>query len=60
MLHWQQKETLPYVHHIHGNKDEIFPIKNISNCIEINNGTHIMILNKAKIVSKIIKNICLN
>jgi len=39
--------------------NEIFPIKNIKNAIEINNGTHIMILDKAKTISKILEEQCL-
>jgi pimeloyl-ACP methyl ester carboxylesterase len=58
VLHWQQQEELDYVLHIHGNKDEIFPIKHIKNSIEVDNGTHIMILNKAKTISKILEKEC--
>lgn len=58
ILNWQQKETLQNICHIHGNKDEIFPIKHIKNAIEIKNGTHIMILNKAKTISKILNAEC--
>ena len=43
--------------HIHGNKDEIFPIKYIKNCIVIEGGTHVMILNKAKRISLILEDI---
>ncbi len=32
--------------HIHGDADEVFPIKYIKNCIVVKGGTHIMILNK--------------
>jgi pimeloyl-ACP methyl ester carboxylesterase len=56
VLHWNQTETLSNVIHIHGTKDEIFPIKNISNCIEIEDGSHIMILNKGKKISTILIN----
>lgn len=59
VLNWQQKEPLEYVTHIHGNKDEIFPIKHIKNAIIVDKGTHIMILNKAKFISKAIENQCL-
>tara|TARA_B110000090_G_C13300515_1_gene415574 strand:- start:286 stop:948 length:663 start_codon:yes stop_codon:yes gene_type:complete len=38
--------------HIHGTKDTIFPLINISNSIEIEGGTHIMILKKAKTITK--------
>jgi len=54
VLNWQQTTTLTEVIHIHGTKDEVFPYKNITNAIEINKGTHIMILDKAKSISKII------
>jgi|MGYP006078702931 thioesterase domain-containing protein len=56
VLHWNQTETLSNVIHIHGTKDEIFPIKNILNCIEIEDGSHIMILNKGKKISTILIN----
>ena len=54
MLHWQQISPLKNTLHIHGNNDGVFPIKHIKNCVTINKGTHIMILNKAKSISKII------
>jgi len=34
--------------HIHGDMDDVFPIKYISNSIVVEGGTHIMILNKYK------------
>ncbi len=57
VLHW--KQTLPYndIIHIHGDKDVIFPVKNLSNFIPIKNGTHIMIINKAKKISKILQEV---
>ena len=54
VLNWQQSDSLKNTIHIHGMNDHIFPIKNIKNCIPIENGTHIMILNKAKTISKIL------
>lgn len=54
VLKWEQKEPLKDVVHIHGTKDNVFPIKNVNNFIEIKGGTHIMILTKAKKISKII------
>lgn len=54
VLNWQQTEPLNNTLHIHGVEDHIFPIKHIKNCIKIEKGTHIMILNKAKSISKII------
>ncbi|MBI9042462.1 alpha/beta hydrolase [Lutibacter sp.] len=54
VLHWNQKKPMPHIVHIHGVDDEIFPIKHIKNCITIEKGTHIMILQKAKKISEII------
>ena len=57
VLSWKTPIDANNVIHIHGNKDEIFPIKHIKNCIVIEGGTHVMILNKAKRISSIIENI---
>lgn len=46
MVCWNQNENLSDIVHIHGDNDAVFPIKNITNCITIKNGTHIMIINK--------------
>lgn len=44
MLLWDRKKADADVIHIHGDADEVFPIKNIRNCICVKGGTHIMIL----------------
>lgn len=54
VLHWKQKEPLKNIIHIHGDADEIFPIKYIKDTITIPQGTHIMVLNKAKTIANII------
>ncbi|PWG04764.1 alpha/beta hydrolase [Polaribacter aquimarinus] len=54
VLKWEQQNTPEDIVHIHGTKDHIFPIKKIENCIKIEGGTHVMILSKAKKISKII------
>jgi len=59
LLHWENNEKLPKVIHIHGNKDEILPIKHIDDCISIEGGTHAMIVIKAKQISRIIENLLL-
>jgi len=48
MVCWNQEENINNIIHIHGDKDAVFPIKNINDCITVKNGTHIMILNKFK------------
>lgn len=45
---WKQKEPLKGVIHIHGDRDEVFPVKHINGYIPVKNGTHIMIINKFK------------
>ncbi len=57
ILHWQKNYKTINLYHIHGEADKIFPVKNISNYIPIKKGTHIMILNKAKEISKILEEI---
>ncbi|WP_298781668.1 alpha/beta hydrolase [uncultured Polaribacter sp.] len=54
VVNWNQEKASKNVVHIHGTNDNIFPIKNIKNFIEIKNGNHSMILIKAKEISKII------
>ena len=54
IIKWEQIKPIESIVHIHGDADMVFPIKNIENAIEIKNGTHAMILTKAKEISKII------
>ncbi|WP_298534769.1 alpha/beta hydrolase [uncultured Algibacter sp.] len=48
MVCWEQETYSHELVHIHGDSDSVFPVKNISNCIIIPKGTHIMIINKYK------------
>lgn len=45
---WDRTVVDKDVIHIHGDADDVFPIKYIKNCIVVKGGTHIMILNKYK------------
>jgi pimeloyl-ACP methyl ester carboxylesterase len=45
---WNRTVIDQNVIHIHGDLDDVFPIKYIKNCIVVTGGTHIMILNKYK------------
>ncbi len=45
---WDRTFIDEKVIHIHGDADDVFPIKYITNCIVVKGGTHIMILNKFK------------
>ena len=43
---WDREANDVEVIHIHGEKDMVFPIRYIDNCITVKNGSHIMIINK--------------
>ncbi|MFV8343094.1 alpha/beta hydrolase [Flavobacterium sp. XS2P39] len=45
---WDRTVIDENVIHIHGEVDDVFPIKYIKNCVVVKGGTHIMILNKYK------------
>ncbi|WP_026727580.1 YqiA/YcfP family alpha/beta fold hydrolase [Flavobacterium denitrificans] len=45
---WDRNKVDENVIHIHGDQDDVFPIKYINKCIVVKGGTHIMILNKYK------------
>ncbi|WP_269237310.1 alpha/beta hydrolase [Flavobacterium flavigenum] len=45
---WDRNQIDEKVIHIHGDQDDVFPIKYINKCIVVKGGTHIMILNKYK------------
>ncbi|MDI5887197.1 alpha/beta hydrolase [Flavobacterium yafengii] len=45
---WDRTVVDENVIHIHGDMDDVFPIKYIKNCVVVKGGTHIMILNKYK------------
>ena len=48
MVGWKRVNIIKDVIHIHGDKDPIFPIKKINNCIVVPGGTHIMLIVKFK------------
>jgi pimeloyl-ACP methyl ester carboxylesterase len=54
VLIWDQKYTLPNILHIHGDIDPIFPIKHIKDCTVVKKGSHVMIVTKAKKISRIL------
>ncbi|MEE9364268.1 MAG: YqiA/YcfP family alpha/beta fold hydrolase [Cellulophaga sp.] len=45
---WEQTEVLDGVIHIHGEKDAVFPIAYIKDCIPVKNGTHTMVIHRSK------------
>ncbi len=48
IVNWQQEEPPANVVHIQGEKDPVFPIANIKGCIVVKNGTHTMIIHRAR------------
>lgn len=48
MVGWNRVQEIKDVIHIHGDKDPVFPINKIKNCIVVPGGTHIMLIVKFK------------
>ncbi|MCF6128138.1 alpha/beta hydrolase [Flavobacterium sp. AS60] len=48
IINWNRTEIDNEIIHIHGDADEVFPIKHIKKSIQVKDGTHIMILTKYK------------
>jgi len=57
VLYWQKSADLIKPIHIHGDNDEIFPIKKLNPDYTVAGGTHIMIINKAKWFNKMLPEI---
>lgn len=56
IANWQNEEAPDNVVHIHGTHDDVFDYRQINGCIPVKNGRHLMLFNKAKEVSRIIRN----
>ena len=48
IVNWKQVECPKNLVYIQGEKDLVFPIEYIENCISVKNGTHTMIIHRAK------------
>ncbi|MFC4219875.1 alpha/beta hydrolase [Flagellimonas marina] len=48
IVNWSQTKPPKNLVHIQGEKDAVFPIVNIKECIGVKNGTHAMIIHRAK------------
>jgi len=48
LVNWKQTELPKNIIHIHGEKDAVFPISHIKDCIAVKNGTHTMIIHRAR------------
>ena len=56
-INWKNDWQHPRIYHIHGDKDNMFPIKNIKADYTIKNAGHFMIMNRAAEVSDCINSI---
>ncbi|MEM7654972.1 MAG: alpha/beta hydrolase [Bacteroidota bacterium] len=54
IVHWRNEEVPEYLVHIHGDRDNTLPYKHIEGAICLEEGTHMMILTRAKEISEII------
>jgi pimeloyl-ACP methyl ester carboxylesterase len=54
IMNWDSAKHSENLIHIHGTSDKIFPLKNIKDAIEIPNGGHFMIVNKASQIERLI------
>jgi len=57
ILHWDNQTVPANVHHIHGDRDHVFPYDRVKDATIIKGGTHIMIMNRAKDINNWLKNI---
>ncbi|MCR9227397.1 MAG: alpha/beta hydrolase [Flavobacteriaceae bacterium] len=48
IVNWQQDEPLTNVVHVQGDRDAVFPLVNIKKCTVVKNGTHTMIIHRAR------------
>jgi pimeloyl-ACP methyl ester carboxylesterase len=55
VVHWQNRTAITGLVHIHGTKDRIFPIGRIRDAVKVDGGGHFMIVNKADLITKLIR-----
>ena len=48
IVNWKPSYCPECLVHIHGEKDNVFPISNINECIPVKNGTHTMIIHRSR------------
>lgn len=55
VIHWKNEVIPDNLVHIHGTRDRIFPDFYVKGAIWVKGGTHFMVVNRAKEISKVIK-----
>jgi pimeloyl-ACP methyl ester carboxylesterase len=59
IVHWLHTEKLPNLVHIHGSKDRLLPCRYVKADYIVPKGGHLMVMNKAGEVNKILKKVLL-
>ena len=54
IVNWDQKETIEGLIHIHGRKDNVFPVKNLSGKVYLIEGNHAIIITRAYQINKLL------
>lgn len=54
IVNWQNNVEMKNYIHFHGDKDMVFPFSKIHDAVEIQDGTHVMIMRRAKLISELI------
>lgn len=57
IMQWERSEYNPNIVHIHGDNDNTIPIKNVDPNYIVKDGSHMMVLTKASVVSEIVNKI---
>ena len=48
IVHWDRETPVPGLVHIHGDRDSVFPMMHIGDCLPVPGGTHTMIIHRHK------------
>jgi len=57
ILNWDKKTASSRIIHLHGNKDFVLPIENVTPTYVIEKGDHMMVWNKSKLINQQLKEI---
>ena len=60
IVSWDQKEIIEGLIHIHGKKDNVFPIINLSGKVYLIEGNHAIIITKANLINKLLSKLLNN
>ena len=55
IINWKGANVTCPVYHVHGDKDEVFPVSLVTNARIVKGGHHFMLMSKAEEVSEILQ-----